>query len=80
MTLPAPNSAIPERLEGWGLAAGAGICALMLLWPPRQGADFQRQAAGALRAVADLLDANRETWAERAHLAALRSTLSGGVS
>ena len=69
VTLPAPNSAIPERLEGWGLAAGAGICALMLLWPPRQGADFQRQAAGALRAVADLLDANRETWAERAHLA-----------
>jgi uncharacterized membrane protein YccC len=69
VTLPAPNSAIPERLEGWGLAAGAGICALMLLWPPRQRADFQRQAAGALRAVADLLDADRETWAERARLA-----------
>jgi uncharacterized membrane protein YccC len=69
VTLPAPNSAIPERLEGWGLAAGAGICALMLLWPPRQRADFQRHAAGALRAVADLVDTNRETWAERARLA-----------
>src|SRR5690349_8789541 len=45
VTLAAPNSAILERLEGWGLAAGAGICALMLLWPPRQRADFQRQAA-----------------------------------
>ena len=66
VTLPAPNSAIPERLEGWGLAAGAGICALTLLWPPRQRADFQRQGARALRAVADLIDANRETRAERA--------------
>jgi uncharacterized membrane protein YccC len=69
VTLPAPNSAIPERLEGWGLAAGAGICAVMLLWPPRQRADFRRQAAEALRAVADLLDGERETWAERARLA-----------
>jgi uncharacterized membrane protein YccC len=69
VTLPAPNSAIPERLEGWGLAAGAGICALMLLWPPRQQADLQRQGASALRAVADLLDANRETSAERVRVA-----------
>jgi uncharacterized membrane protein YccC len=69
VTLPAPNSAIAERLEGWGLAAGAGICALMLLWPPRQRADFQRQAAEALRAVADLLGANRETSAERERVA-----------
>jgi len=69
VTLPAPNSAIPERLEGWGLAAGAGISALMLLWPPRQRADLQREAAGALRAVADYLDADRESWAERARVA-----------
>jgi uncharacterized membrane protein YccC len=69
VTLQAPNSAIPERLEGWALAAGAGICALMLLWPPRRRADFQRRAAEALRAVADLLDAGQETWAERARAA-----------
>src|SRR5207248_8541327 len=60
VTIPAPNSAIPDRLEGWGLAAGAGICAVMLLWPPRRRADLQREAAGALRAVADLVDAERE--------------------
>ena len=69
VTLPAPNSTLPDRLEGWGLATGAGICALMLLWPPRQRADLLREAAGALRAVADILDADRETWAERAHAA-----------
>jgi uncharacterized membrane protein YccC len=64
VTIPAPSSAIPDRLEGWGLAAGAGICALMLLWPPRRRADLQREAAGALRSVADLLDGNGS--AERA--------------
>jgi uncharacterized membrane protein YccC len=69
VTLPVPNSAIPQRLEGFALAAGVGICALMLLWPPRQRADLQRQTAEALRAVADLLDAPRATWAERARLA-----------
>jgi uncharacterized membrane protein YccC len=69
VTIPAPNSAIPERLEGWGIAAGAGICAVMLLWPPRRRADLQRDAAGALRAVAELLDAQRDDWRERAHSA-----------
>jgi uncharacterized membrane protein YccC len=69
VTLPVPNSAIPQRLEGFALAAGVGICALMLLWPPRQRADLQRQAAEALRAVADLLDGPRASWAERARLA-----------
>ena len=66
VTVPAPNAAIPDRLEGWGLAAGAAISALILLWPPRQRSDFQRHAADALRAVATLLDASRETRAERA--------------
>jgi uncharacterized membrane protein YccC len=69
VTIPAPSSAIPDRLEGWGLASGAGICALMLLWPPRRRADLQREAAGALRAVADFLDAEQEQLAERARLA-----------
>src|SRR4051812_38207966 len=34
VTIPAPNSAIPDRLEGWGLATGAALFAVMLLWPP----------------------------------------------
>ena len=54
VTIPAPNSAIPDRLEGWALAAGAGICAVMLLWPSRRRADLQHDAAGALRAVAQV--------------------------
>jgi uncharacterized membrane protein YccC len=68
VTIPAPNSAIPERLEGWGLAAGAAICAVMFLWPPRRRADLRREAAGALRAVADFMDADRDR-SERGRLA-----------
>jgi hypothetical protein len=60
VTIPAPNSDIPDRLAGWGLASGVAICALMLLWPPRGRADLQREAAGALRAVADFLDAGQD--------------------
>jgi uncharacterized membrane protein YccC len=69
VTIPAQNSAIPDRLEGWGLACGVGICALMLLWPPRRGADLQRVAAGALRAVADFVEASPDLLAERGNLA-----------
>jgi uncharacterized membrane protein YccC len=69
VTLPAANSAIPDRLEGWGLATGAGICAVMLLWPPRGRADFEREAAGALRRVADVVEADAEQLAERARRA-----------
>jgi fusaric acid resistance family protein len=65
VTIPAPNSAIPDRLEGWLLAAGAGICAVMLLWPPRRSADLQRDAATALRAIADVADADSGHFAER---------------
>ncbi len=69
VTIPAPNSAIPDRLEGWGLATGAGILAVMLLWPPRRSADLQREAAKALRTVADFMDAAGDELAERARVA-----------
>ncbi|MFL5962443.1 MAG: FUSC family protein [Gaiellaceae bacterium] len=65
VTIPVPNSAILDRLEGWGLATGAAICAVMLLWPPRRSGDLQRDAAGALNAVADFVDANGERSAEQ---------------
>ena len=33
VTVKAPTSAIPDRLAGWGLASGAGLLAIALLWP-----------------------------------------------
>lgn len=69
VTIAAPNSAIPDRLEGWGLATGAGITAVMLLWPARRRADMRKAAAGALRSVADFIEAEREDVGARARSA-----------
>jgi uncharacterized membrane protein YccC len=57
VTIAAPLSSIPARLEGWGLAAGAATCAVMLLWPPRSRDVLRSQAGRACRALADLADA-----------------------
>ena len=35
VSLAAAPSAIPARLEGWGLACGAALLAMVLLWPAR---------------------------------------------
>ncbi len=69
VTIAVPNSALPDRLEGWGLACGACITAVMLLWPPHAGADLERSSAGALRAVADCVDAVPDDPAEQARTA-----------
>ncbi|MFY9577803.1 MAG: hypothetical protein WAQ33_00620, partial [Gaiellaceae bacterium] len=50
VTIAAPASTIPARLEGWALAAGAGILAHMLLWPARPRAALRSDAARACRA------------------------------
>src|SRR5438067_559075 len=50
-------------------ASGVAVCALMILWPPRRRGGLQREAAGALRAVADFLDAGQHEFAERARVA-----------
>jgi uncharacterized membrane protein YccC len=68
-TVPAANSAIPDRLAGWGLAMAASICAVMLLWPPRRRDDLQHEAADAVRSVADVLDADVDQLAERGRVA-----------
>src|SRR5919204_897215 len=40
--IPAPNSAIPDRLLGFALAAAVGTAASLLLWPPRRRAGLRR--------------------------------------
>ncbi|MDX6698599.1 MAG: hypothetical protein QOE65_1996 [Solirubrobacteraceae bacterium] len=57
VNVPAEPSAIPPRLEGWALACGVGITALMLLWPPRSRDTLREAAARACRALADLVAA-----------------------
>ena len=73
VTIAAPTSAIPARLEGWALAAAAGICAHMLLWPARPRDTLRADAARACVALADLADsalaADRSAIAARARTA-----------
>jgi uncharacterized membrane protein YccC len=57
VNIPAPPSAIPERLAGWSLACAVGIAASMLVWPPRPRPGLRSAAARAFAALADLLQA-----------------------
>jgi uncharacterized membrane protein YccC len=76
VTLAAPMSAVPARLEGWALAAGGAILAHMLLWPGRPRAELRADAARACRALADLADpdlfGNRSAATSRDAVADLR--------
>jgi uncharacterized membrane protein YccC len=85
VAVPAPASAIPARLAGWGLAAAVGTLAVMLLWPPRDRATLRADAARAcvvLAALAEALCSDPVAVASRARTArvtvnALRDRLTG---
>ena len=77
VTIPAANSVIPQRLEGWGIAVGAGICAVMLLWPTRTRADLARSVAETLRAVAGFIEGTAAGDGARAAVDALGRRLLG---
>jgi uncharacterized membrane protein YccC len=73
VTLPAPVSALPARLEGWALAAGAGIAAQLLIWPLRAQTSLRNEAARAATALAELaateLERDTQTIADRVRAA-----------
>jgi uncharacterized membrane protein YccC len=82
VAVPAPASAIGWRLAGFGLAAGAGICAAMLLWPPRRQATLSGDAARACVALADVADGafSADQQATRARIAAARQAVDALAS
>ena len=51
VSLAAPDSAIPDRLEGWGLASGAAFVAVALLWPAPARNPLRAAASAACRAL-----------------------------
>jgi uncharacterized membrane protein YccC len=57
VSVPAPAAQIPWRLAGWGLAATAGILAVMFIWPPHERATLRRDAARCCLALAGLAEA-----------------------
>jgi uncharacterized membrane protein YccC len=52
VTLAAPASSIPDRVAGWGMAAGAALVALGLLWPAPARGRLRAAATTACRALA----------------------------
>jgi hypothetical protein len=52
VSLPGPASDIPDRLAGWGLAGGAALLAVWLLWPAPTRDPVRGAAIVACRALA----------------------------
>jgi uncharacterized membrane protein YccC len=52
LTLPGTASAIPDRLAGWSIAAGAALLAVTLLWPAPAQDQLRDPAVTACRALA----------------------------
>ncbi len=52
------SSSIPDRLAGWGLASGAALLAIALLWPAPARDPLRRPAIAACRAMAARLRAD----------------------
>jgi uncharacterized membrane protein YccC len=68
VSLPGPVSSIPDRVEGWGLAAGGAMAAILLLWPSPSQDPLRSAASAACRALASRL---------RSDVACRRGLLSG---
>jgi Fusaric acid resistance protein-like len=51
VSLPGSASAIPDRVAGWGLAAGVSLFAISLLWPAPERNPVRTNAIAACRAL-----------------------------
>jgi uncharacterized membrane protein YccC len=60
VSLPGPVSSIPDRLAGWGMAAGAALIGITLLWPAPARNPLRDAAIAACRALAAQLRAGRD--------------------
>jgi len=52
VSLPGPVSSIPDRLAGWGIASGAALIAITVLWPAPVRNPLRSAAVNAIRALA----------------------------
>lgn len=58
VSIPGPASSIPDRVAGWGIAAGASLFAISLLWPAPTRNPVRAAAVAACRAIGDRLRAD----------------------
>jgi uncharacterized membrane protein YccC len=74
VALPGSVSTIPDRLAGWGLAAGASLLAIALLWPAPERNPVRAAAIAACRALAGRLRSANATSESDAAVEALHAT------
>ena len=55
VSLPGAFSTVPDRLAGWGMASGAALLAVALLWPSPSREPLRGPAIAACRALAERL-------------------------
>jgi uncharacterized membrane protein YccC len=53
--LPGSTDVLPDRLAGWGIAAGVAIPIALLVWPPKDQDLLRERTAGLCRALAGML-------------------------
>ena len=58
VSLAEPVSSVPDRLAGWGMASGAAMIAIAVLWPTPQRDPLRGPVIEACRALADRLRAD----------------------
>jgi uncharacterized membrane protein YccC len=62
VSLPAGSDQVIPRLAGWGLAAGAALLAVRLLWPAPVRDPLRPPTVAACRALAETLHAGAAIW------------------
>jgi uncharacterized membrane protein YccC len=67
VSIPASAAEIPDRLAGWGMASGAALLAIALLWPAPVRNPLRAAAIAACRALAARLRAEDEATSARAN-------------
>jgi uncharacterized membrane protein YccC len=78
VSISGPVSSIPDRLAGWGMATGAALLAVGLLWPAPVRSPLRAAAVNACRALAARLRAET-AYALSGHDAALADDLEQAV-
>ena len=53
--LPGSRSDLPQRLEGWGIAAALAVPVALFVWPPRDQDRLRLHTAALCRALGDML-------------------------
>src|SRR5207245_9419881 len=60
VSVPAPPSAIPARVEGWLLASALATVSTLVLWPQHERAALRERAAAACHALAALIEGHHD--------------------